>query len=272
MKKSAGFTLVELLVVMGIMMVLASLLLPALTKARESAHRTVCVNNLKQVLMALSLYAEENHGRYPPCDPDVPGNLIPNGESVFPEYISDLNLFGCPSNLLFEKDVSFTRGGKPDPECLTSISYLYSGYMITRDEEADAGTQAFMNGFAQQFGYYPTETADDDIDLSVIGLSGKGNLGSDKIFRLRHQVEGMFSLDSEYIPMRGIAVICDEVGPNLMYFSHRPLGANVGYMDGHVEFIRYQLPLDARNFPVSPYMAMFAQGYGPPDLSGIGCR
>jgi len=272
MKDSKGFTLVELMVVMGIVMVLAALLLPTFTKAREKANRTVCASNIRQILMALSLYAEENHGRYPPNDDDVTANLIVNGESIFPEYISDLNLFGCPSSILFEKGVSYTRNGKPDPECLNATSYIYSGYMITRDEEAYAGIQAFMNGFGQQFGYYPTETDDDDIDLSVIGLNGYGNGGGDKIYRTRTQMEGALFQDPLYAPGRGILVIGDQMGPNMMFFSHRPLGVNAGYMDGHVEFIPYRLPLEPKNFPMSPYMVQFAQGYGPPDLSDIGCN
>ena len=68
MRNTKGFTLVELMVVIGIIMVLASLLLPTFTKARESANRTVCASNLKQLSMALAIYAEENRGRYPPCD------------------------------------------------------------------------------------------------------------------------------------------------------------------------------------------------------------
>lgn len=257
---------------MGIIMILASILLPTIGKARESAKKVACASNLKEILLGLSLYAEENNGRYPPCDTNNPGNFIVNGESVYPEYIDNLNLFGCPSSIFFEKDVSFTRDGKPDPECLTATSYLYTGYIVTRDLEAEAGREAFMNGFSNQFGYYPTETNDDDIDLSVIGLSGYGNIGSDFIYRLSTKRAGIYLNDPVYIPPKGIAVISDQMGPNLFFFSHRPLGINVGYLDGHVEFLRYTPPLDPNNFPMSPGMVIFAQGYGPTDLSAIGCK
>ena len=60
-----GYTLVELLVVVGIMAVLISILLPALTKARESAVRVNCLSNLRQVGISIALYAQENKGFVP---------------------------------------------------------------------------------------------------------------------------------------------------------------------------------------------------------------
>jgi prepilin-type N-terminal cleavage/methylation domain-containing protein/prepilin-type processing-associated H-X9-DG protein len=68
MSKRSGFTLVELLVVMAIISVLAAMLLPALTRARESARSVACRSNLKQIGLAFGMYQEDYDEYFPSCD------------------------------------------------------------------------------------------------------------------------------------------------------------------------------------------------------------
>ena len=78
MRRRPGSTLVELLVVIGIIAALIAILLPALNRARESARRIQCANNVRQLTMAWLMYANDNKGRIcssntqgaPPNDPD----------------------------------------------------------------------------------------------------------------------------------------------------------------------------------------------------------
>lgn len=64
-RKQSAFTLVELLVVIGIIAVLISILLPALGRARESANSVKCLSNMKQVGLAIIAFANDNKGRMP---------------------------------------------------------------------------------------------------------------------------------------------------------------------------------------------------------------
>jgi prepilin-type N-terminal cleavage/methylation domain-containing protein/prepilin-type processing-associated H-X9-DG protein len=70
-----GFSLVELLVVIAIIAIIASILLPSLSNARESARRVQCINNLRQLAITWEVYTDDNGGRLPANGYGNPGTL-----------------------------------------------------------------------------------------------------------------------------------------------------------------------------------------------------
>lgn len=118
----SGFTLVELLVVTAIMALLAAILFPAFKHAKESAKRTACASNLKQLGLGMAQYLQDNNDTYPPCllgqekaslyvqqtDPAMPGAVYEisdgstNGhwfcwmDSIYP-YVKNVQVYMCPS-------------------------------------------------------------------------------------------------------------------------------------------------------------------------------
>jgi len=119
-----AFTLVELLVVIAIIAILAALLLPAVTQAKEKGKRTVCQNNLRQIGLTLNLYADE-HNQYPTCFRRIPagrGAADPKGSTVslwnaliLPYLGQNSDVFNC---LSFPPSFRWT----PDP---SALGYLY---------------------------------------------------------------------------------------------------------------------------------------------------
>ena len=159
-----AFTLVELLVVIGIIAILAALLLPALGSAKASARGTQCVNNHHQLITAWCLYSDENTDRLPSITNWVVGNMTRPREatnalllldpqlSLFAMYISFASVYKCPADdSTFVRSVSMNCRLNPDGpwwiagggsiyESFTSRQQIRkpAGIYVTLDERSDS--------------------------------------------------------------------------------------------------------------------------------------
>ncbi|MCK5225727.1 MAG: DUF1559 domain-containing protein [Planctomycetes bacterium] len=218
-KNNKAFTLVELLVVIGVIGMLMGILLPSLSVAREQARCVVCKSNLRNIGLALRLYIDDFNGKMPSADPS-PGHYGQKSQYWFMNselmgYL-DLEIRSDPNGDLI--------GPPKERSVLTCPSH----------RKPDMTRHSPPNYLAQQREY-------------ALSYMANGTLGVSN----QHFASGEYRYESEYKKPREAMMFCDGNGTmqapgTVLYggcpkenfeFRHRGK-ANVLFLDQHIESLR----------------------------------
>jgi len=264
-RRKGAFTLMELLVAIAVMVILAAILLPALSRARESARNVNCLSNLKQLQLCWQMYADDYAGVFVPNDwIATEGSGAPNAQDfsqtswcdgdartdtttsniqrglLFP-YNTSTAIYHCPSDLSTIEDAD----GNPLPQLRTrsyNMSQSLNGYPDLTNIDIGLPVDTLQPCFAN----FDAITNPPPCDLFVFLDENEVTL-----------------LDDQFgYPSPGWGSVWWDMPSN-----RHTQGANFSFTDGHAEHWRWQVPM------VSSYPTGYVQPVPPeqmPDFTRVG--
>lgn len=159
-----AFTLIELLTVMAIIGILASLLLTSLSKSKERARTAQCISNLRQVSLGMRMYADDGNGLYPMSGDEIPWDLIDNRThrtgwmQQILDQVANKGVFHCPSDR--RSLYSYFNGARaaylgtngPSPLDSKQIRF-HSAYVLSGDSPWYEGTNTINDADKDDYTY-----------------------------------------------------------------------------------------------------------------------
>jgi prepilin-type N-terminal cleavage/methylation domain-containing protein/prepilin-type processing-associated H-X9-DG protein len=233
--KKTGFTLVELLVVIGIIALLISILLPSLNKARETANRVKCQSNLSQIGKALLLYSNENKGAFPRAKADSTGTIsyTNDGFADADTFTSSMPNNNIPAAMfLLIRTQDLTTEVFTCPSGSAEKDLMANSAATQRANFTGTGTSVTKNVSYSFVNVYPTTAA--------TGLGYKTFITAfSSDFAIASDIAPAAAGDAVYTAITTGVARSTMIKGNSK--NHDQDGQNVLYADGHAEF--QQTPL-----------------------------
>lgn len=213
-----AFTLIELLIVIGVIAVLLAILLPVLFSMRERGRRTACLSNLHQLDTALLMYTQDADGFFPTRGPTGSGHL-PEWSDGVQKYVRDVNVFHCPSCPI---PAPF-RGQEPD-----GSEQIDGGYAL--NYETSGAHQSVAVG-TDPGPLIPTADMTVPFPATTVAFCEMGFRTGPKKGR------------ASYISATGVPDTGDDLEPGESCFGppgalRHQGGSNYAFVDGHVHWYR----------------------------------
>ena len=234
-RRLGAFTLIELLVVIAIIAVLMGVLMPALNRVREQARQQSCGTRVRQHVLALNMYANENDGQMP--RPESVGYWLQDLGRNVANYMlrtgMEEDIFYCPSNSVHQKYMDYFwtfSGGEFNGQQFTNSGYLVSGYCYLLWKAEGRGPIRRLTRDSLKPEWIKSVMQDRPTDRELVIDSCMGQQDSQSKYGYNFAEITIGGITDEYgVPERSSHL----TGEGL------PIGGNIGFLDGHVVWRKF---------------------------------